>query len=444
MRRFFVLTAAVGAAALGASPALAGTTPADQGTVRFLHAAPGAPAVDIWVNGAKTVPRLRRGKITGYLDLPVGTYRYAVRAAGAPRLQTNIVLFGRVTVAKDKVATVAVTDRIRSPRPKVRLISDASEQPFGTARIRVAHLSADTPAVDIAVAKAGTVVTKLRFPKTTGYLDLAPGTYTFFVRPAGTKINAIAIRNVTLKAGSNYTAWAIGALTPRRGEFTLRGLLTEDDLPTRYDRTQLRVLHASPGAPNVDVYVNGAAAVPNLAFGAAAPNDGTYLKLPSGEIDLAIRAAGAAATSAPVYQAKLTLQAQTTVTAAARGQLSNSTFTVSAYGDDVSPTNGAARVTVVHLSPNTPAVDVYANADNTSGVPAVSNLPYPNATNPSLSVPAATYTFGVSVTGQKAVALRVGPVALPADSATTVYAIGLLGGVGATALTTKALTTTLK
>jgi hypothetical protein len=444
MRRFVVVTAALGAVALGASPALAGTGTVDEGTVRFFHAAPGAPAVDIWVNGAKAVPKLRRGAITRYIDLPVGTYRYAVRPAGAPKRRNNYILAGRVTIGKDTVSTIAVTDRVAGPRPKVRVISDARERPFGTARIRVAHLSADTPPVDIAVRGAGTVVQRLRYPKTTGYLDLPEGTYTFFVRPAGTKINAIILRDVTVKAGSNYTAWAIGALTPRRGELTLRGKLTEDVLPTRYDRTQLRVLHASPGAPNVDVYVNGANAVPNLAFGAAAPNDGTYLKLPSGEIDLALRAAGAAATSTPVYQAKLTLEAQKTVTAAARGQLSNSTFTVSAYGDDVSPTNGAARVNVVHLSPDTPAVDVYANADDTSGAPAVSNLAYPNATNPSLSVPAATYTFGVTVTGQKAVALRVGPAALPADSATTVYAIGLLAGTGATALTTKVLTTRLK
>jgi Domain of unknown function (DUF4397) len=438
MKRSAVTLVAFGALAVAAMPSVASA--ADQGTVRFLHAAPGAPAVDIYVNGNKAVSRLGRGKVTQYLDLAAGTYRYAIRAAGAPKRPNNIVLSGSVKVGTDKVATVAVTDRVAGPKLKVRLLSDAAERPFGAGKVRVVHYSADTPAVDVVVKGAGKVVSKLRFPNATPYLTLPEGTYTFFVRPAGTSVNAITLRNVKVEAGNNYTAWAIGALKPSHGEFGLRGAVTKDTLPARYDRTQIRVLHASPGAPNVDVYVNGAKAIPNLPFGIAAPDDGTYLKLPSGNAAVAIRPAGADPASAPVFAADLTLPPQATVTAAARGQLSNNTFTVSPYVDDVSPTSGKARVTVTHLSPNTPAVDVYANATDTSGTPAVSALPFPNA-SASLLVPAATYTFGVTVSGSKTVALPVGPAALPADSATTVYAIGLLGGTPA--LAAKALTTKL-
>lgn len=438
MKRRALPLVAVGALAVAAAPSMAAA--ADQGSVRFLHAAPGAPAVDIYVNGDKAVTRLERGKLTRYLDLDAGVYRYAIRPAGAPKRAATIVLSGQLRVSADKVATVAVTDRVAGPKLKVRVIRDAAERPFGAAKVRVVHLSADTPAVDVVVKGAGKVVSRLRFPNQSPYLTLPEGTYTFFVRPAGTAINAITLRNVKVKAGNNYTAWAIGALTRRHGEFGLRGAVTEDRLPTRYDRTQLRVLHASPGAPNVDVYVNGAKAIPNLPFGSAAPDDGSYLKLPSGTATVAIRATGALPSSAPVFSADLTLPPQATVTAAARGQLSGNTFTVSPYVDDVSPTAGKARVTVVHLSPNTPAVDVYANAGNTSGSPALSALAYPNASS-SLLVPAATYTFGVTVSGSKAVALPVGPAALPVNSASVVYAIGLLGG--SPTLSAKLLTTKL-
>jgi hypothetical protein len=439
MRRSTIPLLALAGLAVAALPSAASA--ADMGTVRFLHAAPGAPAVDVYVNGDKAVSGLRRGAITPYTDLAAGVYRYAVRPAGAPKRPGNVVLAGSLRVGADKVATVAVTDRVARRGLKARVISDAAARPFGAAKIRVSHLSSDTPAVDVVVKGAGKVVSRLRFPTTTGYLTLPQGTYTFFVRPAGTKINAITIRDVRLRAGENYTAWAIGALTPRRGEMSLRGKLTRDRLPARYDRTQLRVLHASPGAPNVDVYVNGAKAVPNLAFGVAAPDDGTYLKLPSGSAAVAIRPAGADPASAPVFQANLALPPQATVTAAARGELSNSTFTVSPYVDDVSPTGGKARVTVVHLSPNTPAVDVFADAANTtSGPPAISGLAYPNASSP-LLVPPATYTFGVAASGSTTVALPVGPAALPASSATVVYAVGLFGGMPA--LGAKALTTLL-
>ena len=438
MRHRTLPLAAIGALAVAVAPAIAAA--ADQGSVRFLHAAPGAPAVDIYVNGSKAVTHLGRGTITRYLDLDAGMYRYAIRAAGAPKRPNTIVLSGRLRVGADKVVTVAVTDRVAGSQLKVRVIRDPAERPFGAAHVRVVHLSADTPAVDVVVKGAGKVVSKLRFPNASPDLTLPAGTYTFYVRPAGTRINAITLRNVTVAAGNNYSAWAIGALTPRRGEFALRGALTEDRLPSRFDRTQLRVLHASPGAPNVDVYVNGAKAIPNLPFGSAAPDDGTYLKLPSGTAAVTVRAAGADPTSMPVFSADLTLPPQATVTAAARGQLSNSTFTVSPYVDDVSPTAGKARVTVVHVSPNTPPVDVYANATDTSGLPVVRALAYPNASS-SLLVPAATYTFGVTVSGSKAVALTVGPAALPKNSASVVYAIGLLGG--SPVLAAKVLTTKL-
>lgn len=437
MKRVLLVTT-LGVTLIGSSVAHA----ADKGTVRFLHASPNAPAVDIYVNGKKAVAGLARGKITSYLDLGAGTYNYAIRAAGARRLPNNIVLSGRVAVASNRVATIAVTNAA-SNRHRLRVVTlrDAAVRPFGAARLRVAHLSPDAPPVDIVLQGAGKVVSKLRFTATSPYLTIPAGTYTFNVRLAGTTKNVLTLRNVRIGAGQLYTAWALGAVAPRRGELGLRGLVTTDKLPGRYARTQLRVLHASPGAPNVDVYVDGQRAIPDLPFGSAAPDDGSYLKLPSGAAAVAIRPAGADPASPPVYSANLDLAPQATVTAAARGQLADNTFTVSALIDDVSPTTGKARVTVAHLSPNTPAVDVYADASNTSGAPAISGLAFPTGST-SLLVPPATYTFGVTVAGSKALALTAGPAPLPANSTTVVYAIGLLGGTPA--LTTKALTTQLR
>lgn len=438
MKRMHVFTA-IGAAVVAAVPSMAHA--ADQGTLRFLHASPNAPAVDIYVNGTKTVPRLGRGRITPYLELSPGSYSYAVRPAGAPVRTANVLLAGRVQVVKDRVATVAVTNRAGNrDRVRVTVFPDTGVRPFGVAKLRVAHLAFDAPAVDVVARGGKKVVSNLRVNRVTPYLNLPAGTYTLDVRPVGTKVNVLTLRNVRVEAGKVYTAWAVGALKPRHGELGFRGVVTQDRLPARYARTQLRVLHASPGAPNVDVYVNGQKAVPSLPFGVAAPDDGTYLSLPSGTAAVAIRPAGAPESSAPVFAANLELPQQATVTAAARGQLAAGTFTVSPFVDDVSPTDGKARVAVVHLSPNTPAVDVYANAANTTGAAAISGLAFPGASG-GLAIPAGTYTFGVTVSGSKAVALPVGPAALPAGSASVVYAIGLLGGTPA--LSGKVLTTSL-
>ena len=54
---------------------------------------------------------------------------------------------------------------------------------------------------------------------------------------------------------------------------------------------QVRVLHASAGAPNVDIYVNDALGIADLPFG-----EGTsFIDLPAEQLEIDIRAAGAAA-----------------------------------------------------------------------------------------------------------------------------------------------------
>lgn len=418
MRRSVPLAIAVGVLAIPTAAF------ADDGAVRVLHASPNAPAVDVYVNGAKTVRNLRAGKITPYLSLAAGTYSYAIRVAGAPKSSVP-VRKGSFRVRDGKAITIAATNFLG--RLKVRAIKDANAAPFGAAKIRVVHLSPDAPAVDIVAVGLGKVVSRLRYGKQSGYLTVPAGRYTFLVRPAGKKApNVIAIRNVDLKAGSLYTAWALGSLARPHG-LKLRGVLTRDALPATFARTQVRVLHASPGAPNVDVYVNGAKAIENLPYKGYVPGDGTYLKLPSGKVSLAIRPAGAPAESPAVYAGDADLRPQATVTVAATGLLTGtgtSAFALTALGDDVSPIAAdKARVTAVHLSPDTPAVDIFAGVDRV--VPA---LAYPSASAP-LEVPAGTYTLTAAPSPATAGSIPVvTDAALGGGSITTIYALGLLGG----------------
>ena len=46
----------------------------------------------------------------------------------------------------------------------------------------------------------------------------------------------------------------------------------------------VRVIHASPDAPAVDVWVNGAVAIEDLAFGSATD----WIALPAGSYDVAV------------------------------------------------------------------------------------------------------------------------------------------------------------
>jgi hypothetical protein len=79
-------------------------------------------------------------------------------------------------------------------------------------QVRVVHLSADSPAVDVAVDGGDVVVAGLEYPNATEYLTLPAAEYDLEVRPAGTTDVAFDIDPLALDAGYSYSAFAIGSL----------------------------------------------------------------------------------------------------------------------------------------------------------------------------------------------------------------------------------------
>lgn len=79
------------------------TAPSGQAGVRVWHLSPDAPRVDIWVNGKKTLSKVRYKKASSYLSLGAGTYRIQVAIAGTKK----IVLKAKVKVRADRAYTIA-------------------------------------------------------------------------------------------------------------------------------------------------------------------------------------------------------------------------------------------------------------------------------------------------------------------------------------------------
>lgn len=412
-----------------ASPA----TALADGAVRVLHASPNAPAVDVYVNGARVVAKLRPGHLTPYLALPAHRYSYAIRAAGAPRRSTPL-RSGSFSVADGKAETIAATGFLA--RLRIRVLADASARPFGAARVRIVHFSPDAPKVDVYVRGGGRVVARLRYGRASGYLTVPAGRYTFDVRVAGAPARSkpVLTARATLRAGDLYSAWALGSLAGRG--FALRAALTRDRLPASFDRTQVRVLHAAPDAPAVDIYAGSSTTplISDLTYASAFPASGAYAVLPSGPITLAIRPAGAAASTSPVATVPLTLAPQASITVAAEGLLAPGAahpFGLQAFADDVAPlAAGRSRLTVVHLAPTTPPVDVFSGSTRV-----LSGLAYGSASTP-LALPSGTLSaLSASPTPGTPGTVPIAPLRLTSGMLTTVYAIGLLGGTPALTFT---------
>jgi len=179
----------------------------------------------------------------------------------------------------------------------------------------------------------------------------------------------------------------------------------------------VNIVHASPDAPAVDVYVDGEAALTGFAFGEASG----WVALPAGEHQIQVAATGSEIDTA-VIDADVELVAGEAYEVAATGLLTEIApqiypVDLSAVGTEAEP---MSRIRVVHTSPDAPAVDIAVM----DGDVLISNLMFPDSSD-YLEVPAGTYDLEVRLAGTTDVALELPGVAFEEGTVYSVYAIGL-------------------
>ncbi len=181
---------------------------------------------------------------------------------------------------------------------------------------------------------------------------------------------------------------------------------------------KVRVIHASPDAPAVDVFVNGDRALTNVPFFTASD----YLDLPAGTYRIQVAPTGQPA-SAAVIDANATIAAGKAYTIAATGPVAAIKPTV--IEDDLrAPAAGNARVRVYHFSPDAPAVDVKLAGGDTL----ISSLTFPDASG-YLEVPAGSYDLQVTPAGGSAVVIDLPGTTLEAGKIYSVFATNVVASI---------------
>jgi len=182
------------------------------------------------------------------------------------------------------------------------------------------------------------------------------------------------------------------------------------------DDARIRVLHASPDAPAVDIYVNDSVveALTNVPFGAISD----YLSVPAGDYNIKVYPTGTSSTA--VIDADVTLSGNTSYTVAAINPVAS--IQPAVFIDDPALTAGQALVRVIHLSPDAPAVDVAPDGAAPADA-VVKGLEFPAATD-YLALAAGSYDLEVRLAGTTDVALQLDPIEVAAGRAYSVFAIG--------------------
>jgi hypothetical protein len=213
----------------------------DYAYLKFIHASPGAPNVDIQLASASAAQNTAYGFATsGYGQVYAGTNeKVQVFAAGK---DTTAVLSANSTFTKNQYYTILALntpDKLQAAIENDDLTPPAS----GDFKIRVVHGSPSAGSVDVYVTAPGVsltdpknpvtpVLSKFTFGTVTKYLQVPAGSYEVRVTAAGNP-SAVAIdtgaTGVPLMAGNIYTAVALDpnpSSNPPGKVFSL--LLTQD------------------------------------------------------------------------------------------------------------------------------------------------------------------------------------------------------------------------
>jgi len=180
-------------------------------------------------------------------------------------------------------------------------------------------------------------------------------------------------------------------------------------------QARVRVVHASPDAPAVDVWVNDNVAFSNAPFKGITQ----YAPLDPGTYNIKVVPTGA--TEPVVIEADLPLEAKD-YTVVAVGKLENIEPLV-LEDNNSTPAEGKAHVRFVHASPDAPAVDIAVKG----GPVLFSNIAF-KGVGDYTPVDAGTYDLEVRLAGTDTVALDVPGVNLTGQTVYTIFAMGLAGG----------------
>ncbi|MBE2271612.1 MAG: DUF4397 domain-containing protein [Anaerolinea sp.] len=271
----FTLIAFVLILALTLTPTLG---QADSARARFVHAVPGASAIDIYIDGQLAVSSLEFGSATDYIALSAGEHALTVTTMG----ESTALWEQPLTLANESAVTLVASSI--SPLQFNEFVDDLNPLPLGKFRFTAVHAVADAPAVDVILEDGRPVVPGLQYNEAFGTFDLTSANFRLAVVPEGAALAdaLIPVADYPLASSTSYMALVYGtAADPQI-------MLLSAPVQAEIVGGSGRFIHAVPDAPAVDIYLNETLIAPALAFG----NITEYMALPSGDYSVAVRLPG--------------------------------------------------------------------------------------------------------------------------------------------------------
>jgi hypothetical protein len=324
-------------------------------TVRVIHASPGAPEVDVLLDGQTLLQGLAYGTASSYATLTPEEHRLQVVPTG--QTADAAVVDETINAAPGQAYLLAVFGLLNDIGGAVYDV-DLSDIEPGNARVRLINFSPDAGAVDLLETGGDEWFGDVDMGDASDYRDMAPGTYSADVRGDEDR-SLLTVSELPFEETRVYDVVVLGQIADDSLE--LQSLVTSVSpscgevlgLEGSSSDACVRLVHAAPDAPPVDIYLNDATIAQNLEFGTATE----YVLVPSGTG----RGVRVAATGTPVEEAVIDVgldfdpgQAYE-ILVTGEGDDLEATIT----GTDLRPlAQGQARLRIIHASPDADAFDI--------------------------------------------------------------------------------------
>ncbi len=400
----------------------------EMAKIRIFHGSPDAPPVDVSLNGAVALEDVDYAVSSGFVDVEAGTSEVQIDGLLPGGETTTVIGPVDLDFTADMKYEILAVNEVAAIEPVV--VSRPYDFDTTQVRVTVLHGAHSAPTVDVhvtapdATLSGETVLGSFSFKETLGPVEIAAADYQIRVTLADTTTVVYDSGTLSLAAGSDIFISAIVNTTNTgnaKSPIALLVAANDDAAATLYSATDgadLRVVHNSADAPDVDIVVNDdfdAPLVEDLAF----PDFTGYVNVPADTYNVKVAAAN---TMTDVIDADLALANGTTYSVVALNDLANIEPLV--LVDDTRSVATEARVRVIHGSAQAGAVDVYVtepSADITDLTPVLSNIEL-KADSGYLGLTAGSYDVTVTGTGSKEPAIGPAQIDVSAGGIYTIIA----------------------
>jgi hypothetical protein len=340
--------------------------PAEQALLRVVNASRGLPPLSVYLGETQIVAALRPG---GYQRTAqkVAAGEQVLRVAGSgeeaapPRLEQAVSLSAGA-------AHVVVMAGGPGDLRLIVVEEDTSPLPAATARLRVVHALPDAGTLSVQDGQR-TIISALSFGEASDAVTLAERGHDLSLLTADATLDEFDFYGMARHA---YTV----VLFPDPVADAEVGGVARVELRSRVeDEARVRLIHASPDLPSVDVTLGDTPLAADLAFRAASEwavrRAATYQLrlLPAGDPD-----------AAPILIKQITLRADEAVSLVLLG--TQERLRLAAIAEDLSPTPvNAARLVFVNAAPGAVSIRV---STPSGPIPDLRPVPFAAASDPLL------------------------------------------------------------